>query len=170
MRSCLAFSAGFIQNVGNQVKKVGEMKNTFSFWLCNAETVKVSKSHVAEIMKTPDKFGLTQDEIEQLYQDAGETPGREGWARERLIRMAAENGWIRVQYHGAGANQLTIQADDAEKQADVIRHFLADLVNSGRLACEESLVLTSFSSGETVRYDWRRGGVCSYLTGVVEAG
>jgi len=57
--------------------------------------MKASK-HITEVTKEPEKFGLTQEYINQKFAEAGEPVGFEGKAREVIMREVISHGYIRV--------------------------------------------------------------------------
>lgn len=54
--------------------------------------------HIHEIMKNPEKFGLTTKEIETIYKKHKESIGIEGNAREEIMSNLIREGWGRVRY------------------------------------------------------------------------
>lgn len=55
--------------------------------------------HIDIIIKNPEKFGLTLDEIKEFYIKYNERIGTEGKAREEIILNLINQGWIRARYY-----------------------------------------------------------------------
>lgn len=58
--------------------------------------IKTATHHAADIIENPEKFGVTFDFIKTLYDKHGENFQQEGNAREELIKLVLQRGWIRV--------------------------------------------------------------------------
>jgi len=56
--------------------------------------------HITAVVKSPAKFGLTKESIAKVYEKYGEQVGRDGEAREELIRNLVGKGWIRIRFYG----------------------------------------------------------------------
>jgi hypothetical protein len=52
--------------------------------------------HIDSILKDPEKFGFTEEKLEEIYAKHGETLGTEGKAREEVMIDAMNRGWIRI--------------------------------------------------------------------------
>lgn len=60
------------------------------------QIVPVNVSHVTDIINNPTKFGLTDQFIQAIYNKHHEPLHMEGEAREELIGIVLNKGWIRV--------------------------------------------------------------------------
>ena len=58
--------------------------------------IRVGTSHIAEVIRHPEEFGLSLEEIEQAYQKHGEKLGMEGRARGEILSRIIAKGWIRI--------------------------------------------------------------------------
>lgn len=66
-------------------------------WLSpDGDYIKVDSNHVADIISNPSKFGVTSEFIQQLYAKHNERMGVEGNAREELIKLVLQRGWVRI--------------------------------------------------------------------------
>jgi hypothetical protein len=67
------------------------------FWVKDGQVFDVTDdSHVAFMINHPYRFNLTIDDITLIYDHYSEEFGSEKQAREDLVRIAASQGWIRV--------------------------------------------------------------------------
>ena len=56
----------------------------------------VSASHVDAVIKDPEAFGFTGEEINSIYERFGEPIGLEGKARRFILKRLIQKGWIRI--------------------------------------------------------------------------
>jgi hypothetical protein len=77
----------------------------------NGHIVHVPQNHIATVIRDPETFGLTREEIETLYKEYGERVGVEGEARREILLRIIADGWIRIrryrQHWSATAQALT---------------------------------------------------------------
>ena len=57
------------------------------------------ESHISMVIKYPDYFGITADEIEACYEKHGERLRVEGKAREEIILKLLDKNYIRVRLY-----------------------------------------------------------------------
>lgn len=57
------------------------------------------KSHIQMIIDKPAKFGYTRDKIESIYKRYNEPMGKEGKAREDIIKDVVSKGFIRIRLY-----------------------------------------------------------------------
>jgi hypothetical protein len=70
-----------------------------AFWISpGGEIISVETTHIAEVIKTPELFGLTLAEMRDAYIRHEEPMGFEGNARAELMRQAFSRGWIRIRH------------------------------------------------------------------------
>ncbi len=60
------------------------------------DIIHVSDCHIATVIRDPDTFGLTREEIEASYKEYGERVGVEGEARREILLKIIADGWIRI--------------------------------------------------------------------------
>lgn len=97
------------------------------YWVRGDQIKDVTFStHIDDIIRMPEVFGLTKDEVHNLYQTHGERLGQEGKAREELIRKVSERGWIRIRhYSGHQGDYWSVQFDEISKREKSVKNFLA---------------------------------------------
>lgn len=86
-------------------------------WLSpTGEYLKVDTNHARDIISNPSKFGVTYDFIKNLYNKHGEDLRQEGEAREELIRLVLQRGWVRIRnyrnYWSVTVHKLTPKVKD----------------------------------------------------------
>lgn len=91
-----------------------------------SEYIKVGANHANDIIENPSKFGVTFDFIKNLYTKHGEDFRQEGEAREELIKLILQRGWVRIRnyrnYWSVTVHKLT------PKVKDNIRNWVATFV------------------------------------------
>jgi hypothetical protein len=60
------------------------------------DLIHVPDSHIATVIRDPERFGLTPAEIETVYKKYGERVGVEGEARRELLLQIIRLGWVRI--------------------------------------------------------------------------
>jgi hypothetical protein len=85
-------------------------------------------SHVSLIIDSPEKFGFKKEQIEALYKKYKEKLGVEGKAREQLLRLLFDKGWMRIRRY---PNECwSIQAKKLTKsEKDYLYDFANDILN-----------------------------------------
>lgn len=82
--------------------------------------IDVGTNHIAMIIKHPNKFGYTKQNIEKFYKKYKEPIGLEGKAREEIIKDVVKSGWIRTRkYDRQGYWSVTINTLD-KRTKDVL--------------------------------------------------
>jgi hypothetical protein len=149
------------------------MEQAFSYWIADNQWRSVSGEHADDVIANPSTFGLSSAELETHSQDQepgnGEAPanGQAAAGRGRhtgLVKEACRNGWLRVRKYTAPSRYLSIVVDDIPSRAHTIRRFLIDILSTGRIATDDTVMLTAFDTGELRTYEWRDGGVGRLLT------
>jgi len=64
----------------------------------DSKLIPVGRRHINMIISEPEKFGLTREEVEGAYEKYGERLGMENQAREELMLMLMDKGWIRMRF------------------------------------------------------------------------
>jgi len=103
-----------------------------AYWLnTNGDVVPVETIHIMEVIKNPERFNYTREQIEAVYTQYKEPMGHEGKAREKIMQNLIKNyGWIRLRFKPAEdlwTIELHTLTDDIHehirnffKQADVV--------------------------------------------------
>lgn len=88
----------FLRERKNRTTILGELnRRNAGLWISpRGEIVEVRDNHGMEVYRHPRKFGLSKLFYDNLLDKYGETPGEEGRAREEVIRLLLDEGWIRV--------------------------------------------------------------------------
>jgi hypothetical protein len=74
-------------------------------------------NHISTVIANFSKFGLTIEQIQRLYTFFGEKLGVEGVARQQILTVLIQQGWIRLRRHqnkhwSVNINELTCHAID----------------------------------------------------------
>jgi len=69
---------------------------TEGFWITPDNAfVRVRQNHIDDVIRLPEKFGLTLAAIKAEYEASGEPLHLEGVARGRILAALLEKGWVR---------------------------------------------------------------------------
>mgnify|MGYP005855088163 FL=1 len=92
------------------------------------DIIKTSRFHAADIIENPEQFGMTFERIKTLYDKHGENFEQEGEAREEMIKLVLQRGWIRVRnyrnYWSVTVYSLT------PKIKEIIKRWVSTFVES----------------------------------------
>jgi hypothetical protein len=139
------------------------MPRTIGYWLSQDGSVPVTQDHIDAVVAEPERFGLDRDTITEIYRRHGEEIGREGFARDEIMRRAAENGWIRIRVHANSSSFLVVQGFEPEQQIEAIASLLCDLVNRDVIASDEAVVFSNLSDTSTKTVKSVDGGVSAVI-------
>jgi hypothetical protein len=132
-----------------------------AFWLSpNGDIIPVEVTHISVLIRSPELFGLTLNEVKDAYRRHGEPVGFEGRARGELMRRVLSKGWIRIRFRPrtgwtvelenltpAAREQLAKWARlviDSERYADEVRIIeLGEGDRRTRLAMEDVALFDS---------------------------
>jgi hypothetical protein len=68
-----------------------------AYWISPiGDLFEVGTSHIAEVIKDPEKFGLKLENIKEIYRKHNEPLGLEGKARREILIQIIQQGWIRL--------------------------------------------------------------------------
>lgn len=139
------------------------MSRVKGYWLSEHDAVSVEGDHADPLLEEPERFGLTREELLEIYEKHGEEPGKEGFARDEAIRAAAAKGWVRIRIHDVHDTFVMVQGYEPEEKLPLVSSFLCDLLHRDIIAADETVVLSNFSDSSTVTLDWSNGGASSMI-------
>lgn len=91
------------------------MKGEAYFIAPSGDIISVDQMHIDDVLKHPDKFRMTKEEIKEIYQKHNEPIGLEGKAREEILSRLIEQGWTRIR-HNQTNDTFTIQINRLDKR------------------------------------------------------
>lgn len=135
------------------------------YWYYNKQIFEVTTSkHIDWIIKYPEKFGLTEQDIKSIYDKHNEKIGFEGKAREELIRMAISKGWIRIRHYVRPHDYWSIQYSDYRRQKKAIRDCIENLIlDMGEMTNDDEVILMGLDDGSRFDYSFVNGGIGEFL-------
>jgi len=69
------------------------------YWVSPAgKMLPVESTHIEEVIKNPEVFGITRRYIKEVYKKYRETVGLEGKARDEIIGGLIDKRWMRIRY------------------------------------------------------------------------
>ena len=119
------------------------------FWLSENEELEISlaSSHVRKVFESPERFGFTAERLEAWYRETAEVPGREGYARDRIVIEATTRGWVRVRHYPRGGEYWSIQFDRWKDRRHLVLSWLDRAVGHGIVHPDAVVRLTAFGEG-----------------------
>ncbi|HOO33332.1 MAG TPA: hypothetical protein PK466_07780 [Thermotogota bacterium] len=110
------------------------------------------KSHISFLNKNPELFNLSCKDVEERYLFYSEPVGYEGRARNDLMIMALQNGWIRIRNHGAPQDNWIIQCADNDKCMIFISKFLDHVLNKTKVLSNYQRITVTDLNDHIVEY------------------
>jgi hypothetical protein len=89
------------------------IKRSVAFFLSQTgDLIHVPQNHISTVIADPERFELTREEIDAVYEEYGERVGVEGMARREILLRIIADGWIRIRRYpnrrwSVTANNLT---------------------------------------------------------------
>ena len=82
------------------------------YWVKGNRVIDLTcRSQIGYLYDHPKDFGFSRLEVEETFQRHRERPGKEGTAREELIKRATTQCWIRVRCYVRPGHYWSIQFD-----------------------------------------------------------
>ncbi|MFP4152442.1 MAG: hypothetical protein ACLFR8_05295 [Alkalispirochaeta sp.] len=134
-------------------------------WIKHEESISVPKDHASPILDDPQRFGLTQDQIDEIYARHGETPGSEGAARDELIRTATEHGWIRIRRYNDMGTRVVVQGTRIDQSVPSIPAFISRVLEQIQAQGEITIVISDFAGGDARTFRVGPSGVTDEIEG-----
>jgi hypothetical protein len=111
--------------------------------------------HIESIIKDPELFGFTKEQIEETYEKYGEKPGVEGKARGEIMTDAMNRGWIRIRKY----SRPDFYSVQTGRYGASFRNRLADwviqMIETGNAGKYSELRITPFDPTKPVeRYEF----------------
>jgi hypothetical protein len=117
-----------------------------SFWVKDDKVIDMGEyTHIQFLIKEPELFGLTKKAVLAAYKKHSEQLYTEGGAREELIKLVSNKGWIRVrQYIGKSGEYWSIQFDSYKKRKGAVNTFILGALAQKVMTKYDTLVLVGF--------------------------
>jgi hypothetical protein len=119
--------------------------------------------HVKFIEENPKLFDITSEMVKKIYDKHHEKIGSEGEAREELIKLVANNGWLRVR-HYERPDYWSIQCDSTRLRDHTIENFIYWAIEHKVMRYDSSATITGYNDPDDVHtYEWKDGGIKGFL-------
>jgi hypothetical protein len=117
------------------------------FWIKEDRIIDIgTETYISYLIKHPEIFNLTREEIVTQYQNFGEKLGFEGKARKVIIKELLKNGWIRVRQK---RNHWIIELEKLEDKYDVLGSFFRHLYGNYKKGLQEEIFINDLYTNET---------------------
>ena len=88
------------------------------------DIIDVNQSHIACVIKCPERFGWSHEKIEAVFRRFGERLGLEGLARKEILTDVIQKGWIRFrrykEHWAVTLNRFEGKEEMLEKWAETV--------------------------------------------------
>jgi hypothetical protein len=140
-----------------------EVQKFPAFWAKGSKVYNVDEKHIRFILDNPEIFGLTKEELLDIYKKHNEKIGLEGKAREEIIKKVSKNGWIRVRHYSKPNNYWTIQVDNFRKRKKSIDLFIDWAMENAGMDFNDAISFIGFDDNYSKNYSFQEGGLNKYL-------
>lgn len=134
-----------------------------AFWYKMGDSRGVDSTHISDVIANPSVYGLTREQIDEIYARHGEKIGQEGDAREEVIRSIVGGGWMRIRHYRKPKDFWSLTVRNADDQRKMIDTFLLYAVDDMTLGLNDELQIYSTETNSTESYSFMKGGVKGYF-------
>ena len=111
-------------------------------------------THIRYVVENPAEFGLSTEQVRDIFAKHNEGVGSEGHARDEIVAMLVTNGWIRIRYHSSDkAYHVELQRLGSESKGHL--YTWASQVAEKFPDCAETSVIVSEVMGEDLYFKSR---------------
>jgi hypothetical protein len=135
------------------------------YWAFGSKVFDVtSSSHINFIINNPDKFNLTEEEIQSIFDKYGEKLNLEGKAREELIKLVSKMGWMRIRHYSRPKDYWSIQVDSTKLRRTEIKNFIYWAIDHKLMYYHDPVIILGYDNPSDVQeYSYQSGGVKNFL-------
>ncbi len=116
-------------------------------------TITLEATHIATVIRQPEKFGLTRTAIDACYRKHREPIGLEGDAREEILLSVIRGGWTRVRnYRGVRSIQIPSKSAEFMERLSLFGGMALDGPQPfyGKVPASDLVKLTAIDTGHSV--------------------
>jgi len=100
-----------------------------AYWVSPVgEMLSVKSTHIEAVVKNPEMFGITRTYIKEVYKKYRETVGLEGKARDEIVEVLIDKGWMRIRYDKSQDYYIVGFKYFDKKQIDYLRNWAMDIL------------------------------------------
>lgn len=119
-------------------------------------------THIKHVIANLSVFHLDNEKVIEVFNKYCERIGSEGKAREEIIRLVTQNGWIRIR-HYLKPDYWSIQFDSYNERIEEL-HLLFRILTERKIIQEDAeVIFTGFFDGTMKRYPFCEGGIKHFL-------
>ena len=97
----------------------------------SGEVVNVVDTHIVTVITNPERFNVTKDWVNKVYEKYDERIGTENKAREEILVKLFKDGWIRVRYHRKYDYWMFQMHELTTEKKELLSAFTATAMSSG---------------------------------------
>lgn len=136
-----------------------------AYWVRGKRIYKTDPEiHITYVINNPERFEITKEYINDIYNKYNENVGREGKAREEIIKKVSQNGWIRVRHYTRPRDYWSIQFDKFKLREKSIKNFIEKAVLEDNIMRKDAeITLLGYADGYHKTYSWAQGGAMEFI-------
>ena len=111
-----------------------KFKDAMAYWISptgNVIPLFGRETHIEQIVKKPSAFRLTEEEVNEVFDQFQEEKGTEGKAREKIMVSLIKRGWIRIRNYERDRMFSINTVKMTKRVKDIIRQFAVDMLSLG---------------------------------------
>jgi hypothetical protein len=135
------------------------------YWVKADEVYDVSdETDYDFIINNPDKFDLTVQDIQLLFDYCGEETDHQKVAKEHLLRIAESQGWIRIRYQTLPSVKWHVNCDNPSARENEIKQFFRWAIDKRIMSGDSVAVISGSDVQEDFQeYQWKDCLISKYL-------
>lgn len=136
-----------------------------SYWVKADEVYDViDETDYGFIIENPEKFDLTVQDIQLLFDYCGEETDHQKETREHLLRIAESHGWVRIHCQTMPTVQWSINCDNPVSREKEIKQFLRWAIEKRIMTGDSVAVISGSDVQEDFQeYQWKACFISKYL-------
>ncbi len=104
-----------------------------AYWINpSGKVLAVDTNHIDKVIKHPEKYNISKEEIEAIYKSENENVGVEGKAREKIIVDLIRQGWIRLRFYPRQAMWTANISRLNNRAKDCLHSWASNLIQNSK--------------------------------------
>lgn len=134
------------------------------YWFKYGKLYEVGHAHIDLIVAYPEKFKMTKEYVQGVFESFGEKIGSEGKAREVLIKEALNSGWIRIRHYNKPRDYWSIQYDNWNDRKASLRTCVEDLILIEKtMGMNDEVIFLGMNDNSRYHYSFMDGGIEKFV-------
>jgi len=126
------------------------MPSVQSYWISpRGETIPSGTLHITAVVRNPEQFGYTGEELKEIEAKYGESLEQEGEARQEIMENLLRQQWIRLRYRPRQDTWVGETGRDARAVQHHLLRWMGEMVLDGQASDNTELRFTPLDTMAT---------------------